>query len=183
MTESLRGRLLVAAPTLLDPNFDRTVIFLLEHSDEGALGVVVNRPSELPVRGTIDDWAHLAADPAVVFVGGPVASNAVIAVAEANRDELDDQWTPLVGALGTVDLESSPDLIPGIDRVRVFAGYAGWAPHQLEAEIDENAWFVVDLEPGDLFCASPEELWWDVLARQHGELSRLRHYPRNPSDN
>ena len=183
MTNSYRGRLLVAAPSLVDPNFDRTVVFMLEHSEEGALGVVVNRPSELPVSGTIDEWAHLAADPPVVFVGGPVASNAVIAVARARLDEVDDRWTPLVGALGTVDLENTPELTPGVERVRMFAGYAGWAPGQLEAEVAENAWFVVDLDPGDPFTDKPDDLWWAVLARQGGELGRLRHYPHNPSDN
>jgi putative transcriptional regulator len=183
MTESLRARLLVAAPTMLDPNFHRAVIFVLEHSGEGALGVIVNRPSELPVRGTVDQWADLAATPPVVFVGGPVASSAIIAVAHARLDDIDDSWKPLVGSLGTVDLELAPELVPGVDRVRLFAGYAGWAPGQLEAELDENAWFVVDLRPDDPFSADPDELWWEILDRQGGELGRLRHYPRSASDN
>lgn len=183
MSDSFRGRLLVAAPSMLDPNFHRTVIFVLEHSEEGALGVVVNRPSELPVRGTIDEWAHLAAEPPVVFVGGPVASSAIIAVAHVRLDDVDDQWTPLVGSLGTVDLEVAPELTPGVNRVRLFAGYAGWAPNQLDAEVDENAWYVVDLLPEDPFSDDPAELWWEILDRQGGELGRLRHYPRRASDN
>lgn len=183
MTESHKGRLLVAAPTLLDPNFDRTVVFVLEHSADGALGVVVNRPSELPVRGTIDEWAHLAAAPAVMFVGGPVASSAVIAVARARLDEVDDQWIPLVGALGTVDLELAPGTVPGVEEVRLFAGYAGWGPGQLETELAEHAWYAVDLDPGDPFSSEPDDLWWTVLGRQGGELGRLRHFPRDVSDN
>jgi putative transcriptional regulator len=183
MLDSLRGRLLVASPALIDPNFDRAVIFVLEHNDEGALGVVLNRPSELPVRGMLDTWAHLAAEPALMFVGGPVAANAVIAVAQADLSGVDEQWTSLTDDLGTVDLESPPELSPWVRRVRMFAGYAGWGPGQLDAEVDDQGWYPLDLEPGDPFTANPGELWWEVLARQGGELGRLRNYPHDLSDN
>ena len=181
--DSTRGKLLVATPTLVDPNFRLTVLLMLEHGNEGALGLVLNRPSELPVRGAIDEWATAASEPRVVFVGGPVSQSSVIALASVALDDADDHWSQVIGRLGTIDLEKQPDDIGGLDQVRIFAGYAAWAPGQLEAELAENAWFVLEHDAGDPFSADPDELWWDVMARQSGELNQLRHYPHNPSDN
>ncbi|MFQ5557459.1 MAG: YqgE/AlgH family protein [Acidimicrobiales bacterium] len=183
MSQSLRGHRLVAVPQLLDPNFKRTVILLLEHGDDGALGLVLNRPSELPVRGTIDEWAGVASDPPVIFVGGPVASSSVIALAEISAGSTSDDFAPISGPIGTVDLERSPTEIGAITRMRAFAGYAGWAPAQLEAELGEGGWFVVDLHPDDPFSSEPDDLWWGVLGRQGGDLGRLRHFPRDLADN
>ena len=181
--DSTRGKLLVAAPTLVDPNFRLTVLLMLEHGSEGALGVVLNRPSELPVKGAIDEWAAAASEPRVVFVGGPVSQSSVIALASVALDDADDNWSQVVGRIGTVDLEMNPGDVGGLDEVRIFAGYAAWAPGQLEAELAENAWFVLDHIGSDPFVDQPGELWWDVMARQSGELRRLRLYPRNPADN
>ena len=181
--ESTRGKLLVAAPSLVDPNFRQTVLLMLEHGSEGALGVVLNRPSELSVKGAIDEWAAVVSEPSVVFVGGPVSQSSVIALASVALDDVDDHWSQVVGRIGTIDLEKDPDEIGGLDQVRIFAGYAAWAPGQLEGELAENAWFVLDHDGSDPFAGDPEELWWRVFARQDGELNRLRLYPRNPTDN
>ena len=181
--DSTRGKLLVATPSLLDPNFRLTVLLMLEHGTEGALGLVLNRPSELPVRGAIDEWATAVSEPGVVFVGGPVSQSSVIALASVALDEADDNWAQVVGRVGTVDLEKNPGDIGGLDEVRIFAGYAAWAPGQLEAELADNAWFVLEHSGADPFVDEPDELWWEVMARQSSDLSRLRHYPRNPTDN
>ena len=181
--ESTRGKLLVAAPSLADPNFRQTVLLMLEHGSEGALGVVLNRPSELPVKGAIDEWAPVVSEPSVVFVGGPVSQSSVIALASVALDDADDNWSQVVGRIGTIDLEMNPDDIGGLDEVRIFAGYAAWAPGQLEAELAEDAWFVLEHDGADPFVNDPDELWWEVFARQEGELNRLRLYPRNPADN
>ncbi len=181
--DSTRGKLLVAAPSLADPNFRLTVLLMLEHGSEGALGLVLNRPSELEVRGTIDDWANVVSEPAVVFVGGPVSQSSVIALASVALDDVDKHWSQVAGRVGTVDLEKSPLDIGGLDEVRIFAGYAAWAPGQLEAELADNAWFVLDHHSSDAFVSDPTELWWQVMERQEGELHQLRHYPTNPSDN
>ncbi len=178
-----RGRHLLATPSLNDPNFELTVIFMLEHGDEGALGVVLNRPSELPVSGTIDDWSDLAAEPSVVFVGGPVSPSSVIALATMHLDDAGPNWNPVMGRLGTVDLEVSPQEVPGVEQVRMFAGYASWEPGQLEAELVDDAWFVVDAEFADIHTPDPDELWWTVIGRQQGALGRLRNYPREPWHN
>jgi putative transcriptional regulator len=180
---STKGRHLLASPALTDPNFDRTVVFMLEHGDEGALGVVINRPSELPVAGTIDDWKDLAPEPSVIFVGGPVSASSVIAIATMPTDETSRHWNVVALGLGTVDLDSDPSEVPGIEKVRMFAGYASWAPGQLDTELLDDAWIVVDAEAEDIHVTDPDELWWRVVGRQRGPLNRLRFYPRDPSDN
>ena len=173
----LAGRLAVASPWLLDPNFARTVVLLLEHNDDGALGVVLNRPSEVDVSEALPEWASQSVEPTVVFVGGPVQGNALIGLAAAWTDEAVSGWTPLIGRLGAVDLSHPGDLGSGVGDVRVFAGYAGWGPSQLEGEIDAGAWFVLDPAPDDALSPAPERLWRSVLRRQGGRLALLAGYP------
>lgn len=176
---SLTGRLMVAAPTLVDPNFHRAVVLLLHHGPDGALGVVLNRPSEVAVGVTLQDWDRLAARPSVVFVGGPVEPTAVIGLGW-RREEVDvEGWRRVSGPLGMLDLSRAPDEL-GIDEIRLFAGHAGWAPGQLEAEVDTGSWFVVEAAPRDAFCSDPAELWRHVVRRQGGVY---RTYPRDPSLN
>jgi putative transcriptional regulator len=171
---SLRGRLLLAGPGLIDPNFFRTVVLMLEHSDEGALGVVLNRPTDLPVRDALPPWADTVSDPPVVFVGGPVAPGTAIALGRSTDVE------PVVGAFGMVDLEEEPATWRD---VRLFSGYAGWGPGQLEAEVDEDAWIVLDPRPEDVATGEADDLWSRVLARQRGPLSLLARYPDEPAFN
>jgi putative transcriptional regulator len=196
----LKGRLLVANPAMPDPNFNLTVVLLLAHQEDGALGVVLNRPSELDVDSPLPRWEKLVADPPVVFVGGPVAPSAAICLARLDGaeqpgpapwsvdDGLDEAsaggWMPLVGDLGTLDLDRDPDdLAFRVDAIRVFAGYAGWGPGQLEAELDAGAWFEVPAESGDALSGDPGQLWKRVLRRQGGELALVAAYPPNPSWN
>jgi putative transcriptional regulator len=185
--ETLKGRLLVATPNLGDPNFERTVVLLLEHGPDGALGVVLNRPSELDVAEPLPEWARAAAHPPVVFIGGPVAPSAAVCLARVGRHGGADGWQPLLGlgsGIGTLDLDSDPDdAIPRLEEIRVFAGYAGWGAGQLEDEIEEGGWFVVDAEPGDPLSPAPERLWATVLRRQKGTLALFAAYPADPSMN
>ncbi len=185
MTESLRGRLLVATPDLADPNFFRTVVLVLEHSDDGALGVVLNRPSPATaVEDPLPAWASLAVDPPVIFVGGPVQPEAAIGLARRAERAAPDGFAPLSDELGTVDLERHPaQVAPRVDRVRVFAGYAGWGPHQLEQELDADGWFVVDADPSDLWTADPDTLWRTVLRRQRGKERIFAEFPLDASLN
>jgi putative transcriptional regulator len=193
---SLRGRLLVASPMLADPNFERTVILLLDHgTDSGALGLVVNRPTSLTVTAAVPTWSDHASEPAVVFVGGPVAAESAIGLATADDadptiaaepDESAPEGFGAVGffGLGTVDLSREPDDVhPSVGALRVFAGYAGWAPGQLEGEIDEGAWWVVDAEPDDAWTRTPGDLWRTVVRRQPGRLRLASTYPEDPSVN
>ncbi len=181
--DSLKGRLLVATPGLSDPNFSRTVVLMIEHGDEGALGVVLNRPSELEVSEPLPAWADMAARPPVVFVGGPVSPSSAICLGRVGVVE-GDGWEPVVGPLGAVDLNLEPEEVtPRPEVVRVFAGYAGWGPRQLEAEILSGGWFVVDAEPDDVLSANPDDLWSEVLRRQGGRLALFAGYPDDPSVN
>jgi putative transcriptional regulator len=176
--DRLAGKLLVATPLLRDPNFHRTVVLLLDHGADGALGVVLNRPSDTSVDEPLPQWRVHAAEPAVVFVGGPVAPGSAICLARAGAEEEREGWQPLFDRLGTVDLGRSPvDLGLPIEGMRVFSGYAGWGPSQLEGEIDAGAWFVLDAEPGDALSGDPRSLWRSVLRRQPGVLGAVANFP------
>lgn len=178
---STRGRLLVATPDLRDPNFARTVVLMLEHSAEGALGLVLNRPSEVRVDDALPDWAGVCAAPACLFLGGPVQTDAVIALGALAAPGADpDGFTPLYGGLGTVDLESGAEAFAS---VRVFVGYAGWAPGQLEGELAAGGWLVVDHVDDDVRTGRPSELWRTVLRRQRGRTAIFALAPEDPSQN
>lgn len=173
----LSGRLLVASPMLADPNFSRTVVLMLAHGDEGALGLVLNRPSDVDVGAALPDhWREVAPEPRVLFLGGPVATDSVIGLARARTEG--DGFVAMAGGVGTVDLERAPDEVGGgVEIARVFAGHAGWAPGQLEGELAVPGWIVVDAEPDDPFTTDPDRLWRAVLGRQPNELSWLAHFP------
>lgn len=176
----------MATPLLTDPNFERTVVLMLEDNDDGALGLVLNRPSPLEVGEPLPDWADLSATPPVVFVGGPVSRSSVIALARRtdHPDLPDETFTTVLGPIGVLDLTSDAALMQAmIDDVRVFAGYAGWGAEQLVDEIREGAWFVVDALPSDAITEEPEHLWRDVLRRQPMPLRMWADYPPDPSVN
>jgi putative transcriptional regulator len=182
--ESLRSRLIVAAPPLVDPNFDRTVVLMLEHGADGALGLVLNRPSDTDLADAVPEWGGLACEPPAVFLGGPVSPESVIALAQSPERDEGDGWVPITPGIGTVDLGRAPgDLPVTIDRVRVFVGYAGWAPGQLESELEQQAWFVVDFDLGDAFDPNPEGLWRRVLRRQRSRIAIFANSPGDPSVN
>jgi putative transcriptional regulator len=177
----------VATPLLGDPNFRRTVILIVEDEpEEGTLGVVLNRPTEVQVGQVLESWTELVTGPSVVFKGGPVSPNSALALALAQGDDEPLGWRSLDGSsltarIGLVDLEAPPELLAGgITSLRVFAGYAGWGPGQLQAEIEEGAWYVLVGEPTDAFLAEPEQLWPAVLRRQGGEFAIVATYPDDP---
>ncbi|MDP9406054.1 MAG: YqgE/AlgH family protein [Actinomycetota bacterium] len=158
-----RGRLVVATPSLVDPNFAHTVILLLDHGADGAVGVVVNRPSGIAVRAALPAWLGTVASPPVVFSGGPVQRDAVIALARVERPSSDG--AAILPGVAAVDLGVG-EYRPG--TVRVFAGYAGWGAGQLEGEVAAGGWFVFDARPDDAFSDDPAGLWLAVIRRQGG---------------
>jgi putative transcriptional regulator len=161
------------------------VVLVLDHTDDGALGVVLNRPTTAELTEPLPAWAPLAADPPVVFVGGPVQPEAAIGLGrQVGSVEQPNGFAALFGDLGTVDLERLPvDVAPPVDRVRVFAGYAGWGPGQLEGEVAVNGWFVVDAEAADPWSDEPVAMWRDVLRRQRGQLRVFADFPFDPAAN
>jgi putative transcriptional regulator len=177
------GMLLVATPPLVAPNFDRTVVLLLEHGDGGAVGLVLNRPSDTRVAEALPGWELLAAEPSQVFVGGPVSEDAAIALGAARRPDPGSGFMPVVGEVGTIDLHRDPDEVwDDITAVRIFAGYAGWGPGQLEDELANHAWVVLPGEADDVM-GPPEDLWRRVLRRQGGTTAWLANAPTDPSVN
>jgi putative transcriptional regulator len=180
--ESLRGQLLVAAPDLLDPNFRRTVVLVGEHGEEGAMGVVLNRPSPVTVEVAVPPLSGLVQEHDVVHVGGPVQSQAIVVLGDFN--DLADAAALVVGSIGFLrgEIESADD-VSELQRARVFAGYAGWGPGQLEGEIAESAWIVEPALPEDVFSEDPEGLWSAVLRRKGGPFAVLATIPLDPSAN
>lgn len=178
--ESVSGSLLVATPVLLDPNFQRTVILMIEHGEEGALGVILNRPTEAPVSEFLPDWEQQLAEPPVVFFGGPVQREVAIGVGAGGKRP---ETGFVVGDVGFVDLGLSIDVAGAPHPVRVFSGYAGWDGGQLEFEIGVHSWFVLDAAPDDVFTTRPDRLWYEVLARQGGHMAMYASYPLDPSLN
>jgi putative hydroxymethylpyrimidine transport system substrate-binding protein len=178
--DSLKGQLLIAAPMLVDPNFHRTVVLIMEHSEEGALGVVLNRPTELAVGDAVPDLAELAdGDP--VFAGGPVQPQAVIALAEHTGPVGDES---VCGPIAPIQVSDDIEDISGhVARVRVFAGYAGWGEGQLDDELAEEAWFTEPALPGDIFAGDTDGLWRRVLERKGGEFTLVARMPPDPSMN
>lgn len=184
--ESMTGQLLVATPTLKDPNFDRTVVLLVAHEAGGALGVVLNRATEVPVSDVLGNWGDLARDPAVLFEGGPVQPESAICLARTRPDvrRQISGFHQVAGSVGTVDLSGDPDRLRGsLEGIRVFAGYSGWSPGQLEDEIAAGSWFVFDALPGDAFAPRPDDLWPMVLRRQGDILAAVAHFPPDVSLN
>ncbi len=187
---TLVGRLLVATPLLGDPNFRRTVVLVVEHEpEEGTLGVVLNRPTEVPVAQVLQPWKELVTRPPVVFRGGPVAPDSAVALALVPGDDEPLGWraldgTPVMSRIGLVDLDAPPEILASeIASFRVFAGYAGWGSRQLQGEIEEGAWYVLAAEPADAFAAEPDRLWPGVLRRQGGELALVATFPDDPAQN
>lgn len=181
-SESTKAKLLVAIPELLDPNFHRAVVLVIEHDANGALGVVLNRPRLVGGGEAVPHWASRLAYPARLHSGGPVSEESVIGLG-LGVNGLDDGLTPLFGRIGVVDLHRLPEETPGIERLRLFAGYAGWTSGQLEAELESGGWIVVEASEEDALTENPGNLWRDVLSRQSGTISLLANYPDDPAMN
>jgi putative transcriptional regulator len=179
--ESLKGQLLVAGPSLLDPNFRRTVVLVGEHTDEGALGVVLNRASEATVEDAVPELSSLIDDEELVHVGGPVQPSAIVVVADFADPE--QAGALILDSVGFLPAEVDPDTLGELRRARVFAGYAGWGPGQLDEELDEGSWIVAPALAEDVFTVDPEELWSDVLRRKGGPFEVLALMPPDPSAN
>lgn len=181
----LTGRLLVATPSLRDPTFHRTVVLMLDHGEDGGLGVVLNRPLEVDVEAVLPPWQPWTTAPGVLFQGGPVALDSALGLVGAPGDGPEPPGVRRInGSLGLVDLDVEPEaVVPGLSGLRVFAGYTGWAAGQLEREIEEGSWYVVESEARDAFTDEPEQLWRTVLRRQPGDLAFVATFPEDPDLN
>jgi putative transcriptional regulator len=179
--ETLQGQLLIASPSLLDPNFRRTVVLVTEHNEEGAAGLVLNRPGPAPVSELVPQLEPLVDDGEQVWLGGPVQQDAVLVLGEFL--DPDDAAVPLFDGLGFPALDEPEEVLPVTIRRRVFAGYAGWGAGQLEDEVERDDWFVEPAAPDDAFTDAPDELWGEVLRRKGGIYELVSRIPEDPSVN
>jgi putative AlgH/UPF0301 family transcriptional regulator len=180
------GALLVAMPALSDPTFAGTVVYVLDHSENGTLGVVLGRPSQVDIRDVLPGWCELAVEPQVFHVGGPCETDTALclAVGPAAAPTEDSGLRRVAGEVYLVDLDSEPAELPELTGVRVFAGYAGWSPGQLAGEIAEGAWACVPGHPDDILSAlAGPDLWRAVMGRQIGRLAVLSTAPADPTAN
>jgi putative transcriptional regulator len=174
MAESVAGKLLVASPEIGD-FFRRSVVLVVEHNDEGAFGITLNQPSGTVLGDTIPELAERLGSDHRIFLGGPVSPNALTCIGEF--EDVSESERRIVESVGMVDLEKEIEL----ERFRIFAGYAGWSPGQLDAEIEEEGWIVTEPVPDDPF--SDGDLWSEVLSRLGGEYELLARLPDDPSVN
>ena len=183
----LTGRLLVAAPMLDDPTFSRTVVLLLDHDEDGSLGLVLNRPSHVPVGAVLPPWDGRTTGADVLFTGGPVADDSALALGllPGPHDGPEPEgFRRVAGPFGLVDLDLDPDeWLERLEAVRIYAGYAGWAAGQLEEELDQGSWYVLDGGPEDVFGDDAETLWQRVLRRQLGDTVFLATPTTDPTLN
>jgi putative transcriptional regulator len=183
MAESLAGRLLLAAPTLQDPNFARTVVLVGIHNDDGAMGVVLNRPSEVTIGDAVPSFGEaLGGEDQPLYVGGPVQPSSIVCLAEFIDPE--PAGLLVLGRIGFPDPSAAVEALAGAtERRRVFAGYAGWSEGQLDSEIESGDWITLDGRPEDIFTDAPHELWSSVLTRNGGSYALLARMPLDPSLN
>ncbi len=179
--ESLRGRLLISSGGLYDPNFRHTVVLVGEHNSDGALGLVLNRALNITVREVLPPLSELVVPGEPLFEGGPVQPESPVVIAEFERPEL--AGILVFGRVGFLVSEVSTGIEPGILRARVFAGYSGWGPGQLEAEMDADSWIIEPAREEDVFTEAPDLLWSRVLERKGPEYRQLSRTPYDPSMN
>jgi putative transcriptional regulator len=180
--ESLRGQLLIAGPALVDPNFARSVVLILEHSEEGAMGLVLNRPVETTVDEAAPELADVVDGAQALFQGGPVQPSGVIVLAEFA--DPDDAAMLVVGGVGPLSASADLDTVQVVEgRARAFAGHAGWGPGQLESELERDDWFVDPARAQDAFAADAHRLWAAVLERKGGEYALVARMPEDPRVN
>ena len=176
----LQGKLIVSSPSLTDPNFRKTVVLIAHHDEEGALGLVLSRPSDVAAAEAVPvlDGLPGADDP--VFVGGPVQPDAFMVLAEF--EDVDEAAAPIIDGLGFMPADAEPSDL-AIKRLRLFAGYSGWGSGQLEDELAEESWIVVDAAADDAFADDPDVLWRTVLQRKGGAFSLMENMPFDPGLN
>jgi len=180
--DSLRGKLLVASPGILDPSFFRTVVLIGHHDEDGALGLVLNRPSEAPVADAAPPLADVAGDDGLLYLGGPVQPEGVVVMAE-----FVDPADAAILAFANVGVPSARvelDALPeATERTRVFAGHAGWGPGQLDEELEREDWIVAAADADAVFSEDADDLWSEVLRRKGGTFAMLARMPLDPSVN
>jgi putative transcriptional regulator len=178
--ETFRGKLLVSSPALVDPNFRKTVVLIAHHDEDGAMGLVLSRPSTVAAVDAVPALEGIPGADDPVYVGGPVQPEAFMVLAEF--DDIADAAAPILNGLGFMPADAEPEEL-AIRRLRLFAGYSGWGGGQLEAELGDDSWIVVDAIADDVFADDPDELWRGVVQRKGGAVSLMENMPFDPGWN
>ena len=178
--DSLQGKLLVSSPALVDPNFRKTVVLIAHHDDDGAMGLVLSRPSDVLAADAVPALEGLPGAQEPVYVGGPVQPDAFMVLADFQ--DVEEAAAPILDGLGFMPADAEPEDLH-ISRMRLFAGYSGWGSGQLEAELAEASWIVVDAVTDDAFADDPDELWRTVLHRKGGPFHLMESMPYDPGLN
>jgi putative transcriptional regulator len=153
------------------------VVLLTHHNEEGAMGLVLSRPTDVCIVDAVPELAYLPWSSDRVYTGGPVSPDSVLALAD--WDNVGEAVSPIVASVGLVPGAAIPGEL-AVSRLRVFAGYSGWGAGQLEEELEEEAWYVFDAQPDDVFADDPDELWRSVLLRQGEAYALLATMPFDP---
>jgi putative transcriptional regulator len=179
------GDLLVASILLADGVFNQSVVLVLDCDDDGALGVILNEISQTPLESVLPHWVQATSEPQLLFHGGPVSPNGAICLASvADRGEEPPGWRPLFENVGLLHLDTPIEIVTGAYAdLRIFAGYAGWAPGQLQTEVADGMWHVVSASYDDVFGLHPTQLWRSVLRRQPPELAIFSTWVEDPELN
>lgn len=175
---SLSGHLLIATPIINGPPFHRSVIYIGEHDASGALGVILNSPSHLTVNEVLPQLAHLASDPPVVHFGGPVQTDAAMVLVQSEAQEFAMGTT--FPDIGLVNPSTPP---PDTAKLRVYAGFSGWGPDQLEEEMATGSWWRTIARREDLFASGEVDLWANAVRRIGGRTALYLTYPDDPDMN
>ncbi len=178
MTDNAAGRFLVATPMISGPPFARAFVLVVEHDATGAVGVIVNLPTDIAVVDVLPDLAAEPADPPVVHVGGPVSTDTAVVLGRSVTGPF-TMTAPGVG-VGIVDLDDPPS---DLDGIRVYAGYSGWSPGQLEAELEEGSWWLLPADAARVFAADTRDLWRTLVEAAPGTIRFHAHFPDDPSTN
>ncbi len=166
-----------------DQNFKRSVVLMIEHTHDGAIGLVLNQATDTTTQEILPEWSLYANPIPEIFIGGPVEPNSCLALGRF-LGEIDTGHQFIFANVGIIDLSSDPDNLPdSLSEMKIFSGYSGWGPMQLDSELAVDAWFVVDADPFDVFSSNHDELWSLVLRRQKGPMAWLANYPEDPKLN
>jgi putative transcriptional regulator len=181
VSTDLTGHLLISNASLFDPNFRRTVVLVGHHDEDGAVGVVLNRPLDVTVDEAVPPLAELVGTDEALYEGGPVQPDGAVVLAEFADPSV--AGVVAFGAVGFLPEDVDDAGRDAIVRARIFAGYSGWGPGQLEAELAEDAWLLTPATEGDVFTGEPDRLWEGVVARLGSAYAMLRSMPEDPSLN
>lgn len=178
---SLAGKFLLASKTLLDPNFARAAVLIVRHDDEGAFGLIVNRPMPVTVGHALGDTMEAAENVTdALYSGGPCQGPVFV----LHGDPAIGGDTPLDDVFVTTDRDAIEALLLSqAEPIKIFGSYSGWSPSQLESELDEGSWVVCDATAGQVFSAE-ENLWSRLFSRAHlSKYVRPEQIPDDPSVN